>query len=578
MKKYINHNYFWSSLFVEQLVQLGVKHACVSPGSRNTSLTFALASNKKIKKYIHIDERSGAFFALGIAKKTNGPVALFTTSGTAVVELYPAIVEAYQQRIPLIVCTADRPYFLKNVGANQTINQDNIFSNHIRYFADLGLPLIRENKLNRFTEIIRKGLCVSTMRNKGPVHFNLQFEKPFEPNAFTQEINFSINEFVNKKSCSTNLTSISKRDLNSLKKTIQNSKKGIITIGWGNFSEKFYKELISFSKKYNFPVLPDGTSRLRYGGSIKQNIISNHTAFIKEYVNEIDLVIQFGNAPTSQFMLNFMNKTKAPKILINKFGDLKDPSRKKGKIIKIDEVDFLKYFKEKLVPNNLRKDWTKEIKRVDLRCELIKNKLFNNSFYGSEPRLAKEILRLIPDKSNLFISNSMAVRDYDYFAASNKNIKVFTNRGASGIDGIISTASGIASQSKQPTFLVIGDLAFYHNLSALSTIKDYLIPLKIILINNNGGGIFNMLAVAEENEHFEKYWRTPQNLDFAKIVKSFGIKHYQPKSWKSFRSAIIPSIKNNTQVVIEGKTDSKKSLTLRRQYWSKVKEEFPPVI
>ena len=140
MKKYINRNYFWASLFVEQITQMGVRHVCISPGSRNTSLTFAFASNKKLKKYIHIDERSSGFFALGIAKRTNQPVAIVTTSGTAVAELYPAIIEAYQQRIPLIICTADRPSYLRDCGANQTINQDNIYKNHIRYFADLGLP------------------------------------------------------------------------------------------------------------------------------------------------------------------------------------------------------------------------------------------------------------------------------------------------------------------------------------------------------------------------------------------------------------------------------------------------------
>ena len=199
MKKYINRNYFWASLFVEQLARFDIKHVCISPGSRNTPLSLAFANNKKFKKYVHIDERSSGFFALGISKIIREPVVLVTTSGTAVAELYPAIIEAYYQRIPLIVCTADRPAYLRNTGANQTIKQDNIYRNHIRYFKDLGLPSLGNQRLKSFAEKIGKGIIISTKLNPGPIHFNFPFKKPLEPESFTDKIDFRILDFIIKK-------------------------------------------------------------------------------------------------------------------------------------------------------------------------------------------------------------------------------------------------------------------------------------------------------------------------------------------------------------------------------------------
>ncbi len=187
MKRPVNKNYLWSKVFVDQLANLGVEYVCISPGSRSTSLTLAFARSS-IKSFVILDERSSGFFALGIAKKTNNPVAIVTTSGTAVAELYPAIIEAYQQRVPLIVCTADRPPEMLNSGANQTINQNNIYANHINWFFDLGLPEVTSERILHLKSIALRAFVTSKVINKGPVHLNFPFRKPFEPDSFTDEI------------------------------------------------------------------------------------------------------------------------------------------------------------------------------------------------------------------------------------------------------------------------------------------------------------------------------------------------------------------------------------------------------
>jgi 2-succinyl-5-enolpyruvyl-6-hydroxy-3-cyclohexene-1-carboxylate synthase len=571
MKKYINRNYFWASLFAKQLEVLGIKDVCISPGSRNTPLTLAFAANKKFKKYIHTDERSSGFFALGLAKKKQKPVVIVTTSGTAVTELYPAITEAYQQRIPLIVCTADRPSHLRNTGANQTVNQENIFKNHIRKFIDVGLPELSKNKLRLFSKKTVETVSVAAGKNKGPVHINFPFEKPLEPNSFTDEIVYEFSDFIFIPNDSVKKGNYSFEGLNF---NILNYKNIIIHLAWDNFDKEFYGKLLKFSKQSNIPVFADGTSELRFLKK-SENIIVNHSAFLKnENIRKKikpDLILQFGNAPTSQTMLEFFQEVKI--ITVNEFGDKKNASRKKCKIIKAKPTSFLdallqnrkKFFSDKKRFN--------EIVKFDKIAETVKQNTINKSAFKLEPRIVNELLNLIPSKSNLFISNSMPVRDYDFFASKNsKQIKIFTNRGASGIDGIISTASGIAVQSKQKTFLVIGDLAFYHNLSALSTLSELKIPLIILLINNNGGGIFNMLPVADCSNNFEKYFITSQNLNYMKITKAFNGNYFSPKNWNEFEKMFRKAVNKKTYSVIEFKTDSKKSLQLRKKYWLKVKQ------
>jgi len=198
MKKIkVNRNNFWTEVFVKQLNSAGVKYACISPGSRSTPLTFSFAKNKKIKCFVNIDERSSAFFALGLAKASKTPVAVVTTSGTAAAELYPAIIEAYQQRVPLIICTADRPPELLNTGANQTINQHNLYKNHIRWFKNVGLPSLKRLKLRRLQQTAFRDVEFSTLKDKGPVHLNFPFRKPLEPFTFTDEVDSLLVKNVN---------------------------------------------------------------------------------------------------------------------------------------------------------------------------------------------------------------------------------------------------------------------------------------------------------------------------------------------------------------------------------------------
>lgn len=577
MKKFINRNFLWADFFVKRLETLGVKYVCISPGSRSTPLTTAFSQSKKIKKFVIVDERSSAFFALGLAKQTGKPTAIVTTSGTATANLYPAIIEAYQSRIPMIVCTADRPAYLRNTGANQTINQDNLYANHIRFFYHTGLPELKFNSFKTFNKKINEAYLISIIKNRGPVHFNFPFEKPLEESIKKDKVNekflIRLNQLHYSITPLLHNSGSDKITINTLPIKISETEKGLIFIGWDNYTNNFAKEVLALSKKFKYPLLVDGASGLNFG-KVDKNIICNHNAFLRsekflqKYSPEI--IIQFGSSPTSNPMLKFLEDSKAYKILVNEFGDNRDPSRSFHKIIKADPVQFCCELKSS-VKTNKENNFLNEYRKVEETVEKNKNNELTKSNIEIESALIIEAVKSLPNNSNLFISNSLPVRDVDYFKSpTNKNIKVFVNRGTSGIDGINSTAAGVAAASGKPTLLITGDLAFFHDTTGLHILKKYSIPLTILLINNGGGAIFGMLPVAEEKDNFVDNFLTPLNLDFSKLVKSFSKNYSLIKNRISLRKELSLSYGRKTCTVLEVKTDYKNSIKFRKDYFRKV--------
>lgn len=582
MKKKINRNYFWAETFIKELSSIGVKYACISPGSRNTSLTLAAANNKKIKSFVHIDERSSAFFALGMAKVTNTPVIIICTSGTATAELYPAIIEAYQQRVPLIVCTADRPPELLNTGANQTINQNNLYKNHIRWFFDAGLPEPIPKRIRHIKAIAKRAVYESMVRSKGPVHINFPFRKPFEPDVITDEVDTDViktAELVlpDKKDLfkENGKNIISEKWFKETAKYLLKFKKGLIIAGPENYNETFHINCIEISSILGYPILADGASQLRFGKHNKENILFSFEGFLRsdsfaeKYKPEI--ILQFGRTITSKALSEYFEKCSAVRFMINEFGDWFDPANRANASFACKPYLFcekmIEYLQSKKINRSSGK-WFKEIKALDEKSLAAKNKVISNSRFPNECRIIEELINIMPAKSQLMISNSMPIRDFDYFVpTTQKNIAIFNNRGASGIDGITSTALGLAVLGKKPTVLLTGDSAFYYDLNSLLTAKKYKIPLIIILINNNGGGIFEVLPISKYGKVFNDYFVAPHNLDFSSLVNAFGGNYTLAKSWENFKFGFKKTLARKNFSVLEVKTDATASLKLRQAYW-----------
>lgn len=570
----VNRNHHWANVFFDQLAECGVKYACISPGSRSTPLTYSLSQNKRIKSYVIIDERTSGFFALGIAKKNNTPVILVTTSGTATAELYPAIIEAYQNRVPLIICTADRPAYLRNTGANQTINQNDLYKNHIRFFYDTGLPVTKLDEIKKLKDIAIKSFSVSMFDDCGPVHINFPFEKPLEPQLYTDKIDVKfINGSLPKKNIEfTSALKTNNKIFPGVYRAFEHSTNGLIIVGPGNFSDLFIDLLEEFSVKLGLPVFADATSGLRFHKKKLTNLICNYDSILRNYsltkYFSPDFVFHFGRTPTSLKLEENLLKVNAKTYIINRHGDLFDTSRK-ASVIKANEEEFIKdILMSAKYHRKIDTTLLKFFRKLDNDIEKLKLSFFEEEKTLSEPNVLITTLNALPKNSNLMIGNSVPIRDLDFFASVNtKNINIFQNRGASGIDGITSTALGIAANNKQPTFLITGDLSFYHDLNSLLIAKQFKISLTIILINNNGGGLFNFLPIAKQKNIFKEYFRTPTNLSFEKLVKAFGIEYKEIKNLKKLYIQIGNFSGHGKTSVIEVKTDSKKSLTLRKRFW-----------
>lgn len=570
----INRNFIWSNILVDQLAECGVKYACISPGSRSTPITYSISLNKKIKSFVHVDERVSGFFALGLAKKSNSPVLIVTTSGTATAELYPAIIEAYQNRVPLIVCTADRPSYLRNSGANQTINQENIYKNHIRFFYDTGLPILKTKNIKIFKNNVIKTFDIANIIDKGPVHVNLPFEKPLEPDSYTESIEENIlSETLSDKipqGRGNNGKIGSKKNLNALTSLLKNTTRGLITVGAGNFDQSFFHLLNEVSNKFSLPVFADATSGLRFNRENITNLIVNYDSFLRSenFIKAYDpkFIIHFGRPLTSPRIEKFTQNKSIPVFIVNIFGDFRI-KRAVNKIVALEEKDFL----ENLIAADYQTETNKSIKalkEIDLLLEQLKSKVLFETERINEVQILCEVLNAISPNSNVMIGNSVPIRDMDFLSSSlKKNLFIHQNRGASGIDGIIATASGIASLSKSTAYLIIGDLSFYYDLNSLLTLKQLKIPLVIVLINNNGGSIFKFLPIAKHKKVIDKFFLAPTHLDFGKIVQGYGIDFKEIKTRQELINHLKVSGVRKQPVVFEIKTNSDYSLSLRKKYW-----------
>lgn len=582
MKKKINNNYFYSSVFVKQLKRLGLKHVCISPGSRNTPLTMAFASERGIKKHIIIDERSSAFFALGIAKRTEMPVAVVTTSGTATAELYPAIIEAYNSRTPLIIITADRPLELIGVGANQTINQKNLYANHIREFVDAGLPKLNKHGLKRLQFNTQKLFETASRIDKGPVHINFPFRKPLEPKSYNAIIDSETYKLFLKEDA-INFTSknkAAKLKVSDEKKILTGSKP-LILVGWHNYSGKDFDSIVKLSNELGIPVIADPQTGIRFGKYKCDNLMENANNFLRsDKIDEQfqpDIIIQFGNAPVSNSLLEFFKHVNSHKILVNDFGDKLDPSRTYDSLIKISAESFCNTILEANSNSELnadRTEWLVKWKETNTAAGNLLNKFTEKQNLKFEGKVVRTVIQSLPNNSNLFISNSMPIRDADSFGGRiDKNIFVIANRGASGIDGIISTALGVSVASGKRTFLLTGDLAFFHDMNGLWIANKYKLDLDVILLNNNGGGIFNLLPIAKDNKYFEEYFQTAPGLDFSRTAGLYNAAYHIVNDDQHL-TKLISEKTNKGLRILEVRTDAETSVTKRKEFWNRAKKLF----
>ncbi len=569
-----NLNSLWASLIVEELVRNGIDYFCLAPGSRCTPLTVAIASNPNTTKSLHYDERGLAFHALGYGRASRRPAVVVTTSGTAVANLMPAVIEASMEQIPLLLLTGDRPPELRDTTANQTIDQVKIFGDYVRWFVDLPCPnrwISPAFVLTTLDQAIHR--CHGSM--EGPVHINCMFREPLAPES--QGKDFSgylkpISSWAENKLPYTEYIaperSIGAETLERLSNILKLTERGLVVIG-GISDHKAHPALDVLIKKLNWPVCADITSGFRLGDCsglivFAGDILARNQAFSKTHAPEV--VLHLGGRIVSKHLEAFLHKSKPSEyILISDNPKRHDPLHGVTLRIEADITSTCFALTERL-------DFKQAIQYLNSWQEKMHSarKVFKNfkdhESKLSEPLIANLVSQNVPPDHGLFLANSMPVRDMNSFAeTSGALVPVGANRGASGIDGTIATAAGLASGLKRPVTLLIGDIAFLHDLNSLNYLSNSKYPITAIVINNNGGGIFSHLPIAGFEEFFERYFVTPHELTFEKAAGMYGLSYYHPETRQEFLSCYQKAIESRSSTIMEVTIDRKTNHALYTQ-------------
>lgn len=562
-----NINTVWSSIIVDVFAQLGVKNAVISPGSRSTPLTIAFAQEKRIKTRPILDERSASFMALGMAKKTNLPTILVCTSGTAGANFYPAIIEAKYSYIPLIILTADRPPELRECHAGQTINQVNLYGNYPNWQIELSLPSLDLQRLNYLRQTIINGWEKSQFPVKGVVHFNIPFREPLAPSLLLNLSQEKQREIINNNQILTPFKIAQKNYLISPSEYYQQWQKyerGIIIAGVDSPSSplSYCQGIKEVRRALGFPVLAEALSPVRNYSHLNPEVITTYD-FILRQENITDelipqLVILIGEYPTSKILRQWLQKHQILTYIITPHDDNLGALHNPTIHLRCDVADLI----PTLTSLNPKSDdlynqkWAKYEQKI---LENINNKLANSN-HLFEGKISWLLSQYLPAKTNLFIANSMSVRYAEYFWQKNdQQYEIYFSRGANGIDGTLSTALGIAETSLQPTVLLTGDLALLHDTNGFLNISKFIGSLTIILVNNEGGGIFEMLPIANFVDIFEEYFATPQNINFQQLAKTYNVNYSLIKDWQKFIE-IVSNLPSKGVQIIEMQTHRKKDV------------------
>jgi len=553
-------NLRWADALIDGLAAAGVARAVLSPGSRSTPLVMACGRHPKIDERVIVDERSAAFFALGQAKAEQRPVILVATSGSAPANWYPAVIEASQSGIPLILLTADRPPELQGCGSNQTIDQTRLFGVHVRAFHEAGLPYAESGEHYIRTLGVRAAHA-SWGDNPGPVQINLPFREPLIP---PRPLALATSKWEQPVAASGH--SIDSAQLERIAERIS-GKPGLIICGPDRLPDAaFANGLGRLARRLNAPLLADPLSNLRFGAHEQGMLISRYDAFLRNRAfaaaNRPAWVLRFGALPVSKPLLQYLAQVDAPTIVCAPRGDWPDPLNQAREWVRCAPTTLCNALNRlELAP--APSSWAGRF----LNAEQLALQL-QPTEPPAERTIIQETLSRLPAGSVLFSSNSLPIRQLDCWSGKgNKALRIHANRGVSGIDGNISTLLGLAAGSTGPVIGLLGDLAFYHDMNGLLAARG--LDAVIILFNNGGGGIFGYLPQAGL-ERFEQYWRTPTGLDFAHAAKLYNLDFTRLSGAEGFSTALNRALQSPGVSLIEVMIDPEKSREQHQHYWQQI--------
>ncbi len=543
-----NVNSVWGGLAMEVLARLGVETVVTSPGSRSTPLTVAAARNPRIEALSILDERSAAFYALGLAKRSHRPVALVCTSGSAAVNYWPAVVEASMSGTPLLLLTADRPPELRDCCSGQTIDQLKLYGDYVRRFVELALPEATAEMLAYLRQSLVHAVNIAQGVNPGPVHLNFPFRDPLAPELsnplpVVDVATLEVAATVTTRPCEA-VTLGEGIDMVALERMSSHTK-GLIVVGTENprcGDEAFADAVAMISDKLGWPVVADVLNPLRNHAGESPALITRYDSLLRDSTQALALeptaILQIGSLPTSKVLRAWLGALDAVSFLLSSRPINTDPLHRIATLLNGDVCELAAQLQHQRVDPDWATLWSK-VERGTAKSMDQKLAVMEELFEG---KVAWQLSQHLPVGTPVFLASSMSVRYAEYFwSAGSRAHSIYCNRGASGIDGTLSTALGVAHRA-QPGVLLTGDLAFLHDSNGLLAASQLRGSLTVVLINNNGGGIFEHLPISQIDPPFERYFATPQTVDLSKLCEAHHIKHQRVHDWDTFihEVAVLP--------------------------------------
>lgn len=565
-----NPNTQWMAVFVAELVRNGLEAVCVAPGSRSTPLTLAFAAQPGVSIYRHLDERSAGFFALGLAKASGRPVALVCTSGTATANFHPAIIEAYYAHVPLLVLTADRPAELRGSGANQTIDQIKMFGDHVRWAVDAPTPqpAAPELVLRHLRTLAARAYATADGLIKGPVHLNFPFRKPLEPDdspdgasAPPAQATLPSDQPFTRFGRARLLPS--DEQIAGVAEVIRAHPRGLIICGPECPSGAFPAGVAALAQQSGYPILADPLANLRHSPAAESGYVLGGYPFwlpaLADLLGDVSVVLRFGTVPTSSALAAFLEKVApAHHYHVGEDGEWADDLHLTHAYLQAEPAAFCQALGAVLDPDvaAARRAWAGALRQAEeLTWRCLDDELARRPFFDGAA--VARVLAALPEGAVLFAGNSLPVRHVDTFdRPTSRRITLYGNRGASGIDGNVSTALGLAAAGGRPVVALLGDITFYHDMNGLLAARQQrLNNVTFVVINNDGGGIFRQLPIAHHDPPFTDLFLTPHGLTFGPAAEMYGLAYRAVADEDGLANALTDLGIATGPTLIEIKTD-----------------------
>lgn len=549
---------------LDDLYRCGVRHVCLSPGSRSTPLTVAAASDARLRVHVSIDERSSAFLALGVARASGVPAVVVSTSGTAVANFLPAVTEASAAGVPMIVVTADRPPELRGTGANQTIDQVKVFGDAVRWFCETGVPDERAPLARYWRSLACRAFSEATGSPPGPVHLNVCFREPLIGGPEDEAV-----AHVEGRAGGKPWTEVTRppetpdaADVAWLAGKAASVERGLILAGAGEVDAT---GVHAFARAAGWPVLAEPASGLRTG----TNAISTYEALLRSgWAGEHrpDFVLRTGKIGISRVVNGFFRD--GPQALVDAHGRWLDPERGAERVVAADPGLLCAAAAGEV--SRGASPWLDEWVAAERTARDAIDRVLDSAGEVSEPRVARDLAACAPDGATLVVAASMPVRDLDWFMAPRGGLRVTGNRGANGIDGFVSTVLGVALASEDPVLALAGDLSMLHDQNGLLLASGEDVSAVFVVLNNDGGGIFSFLPQAGVVPEFERAFATPHGIDFAQVARLYGCGHRLLESASGLPEAVDAALAAGGVQLIEARTDRAANVELHRRIWDEV--------